>query len=76
MEVFRVVVQPAWAFSEDFDVNALKQAHRFPCDADFLDALAVMPQASGIALGFDRLVMLATGAERIDQVIWTPVVET
>ncbi len=35
-----------------------------------------MPPASGIALGFDRLVMLATGAARIDQVIWTPVVET
>jgi lysyl-tRNA synthetase class 2 len=37
-------------------------------------ALAEMPQASGIALGFDRLVMLATGAQRIEQVIWTPVV--
>ena len=34
-----------------------------------------MPPASGIALGFDRLVMLATGAQRIEQVIWTPVVE-
>jgi lysyl-tRNA synthetase class 2 len=32
-----------------------------------------MPQASGIALGFDRLVMLATGAPRIDDVIWAPV---
>jgi lysyl-tRNA synthetase class 2 len=31
-----------------------------------------MPQASGIALGLDRLVMLATGAVRIDQVLWTP----
>ena len=31
-----------------------------------------MPQASGAALGFDRLVMLATGAARIEQVIWTP----
>jgi len=31
-----------------------------------------MPQASGSALGFDRLVMLVTGANRIDQVIWTP----
>jgi lysyl-tRNA synthetase class 2 len=34
-----------------------------------------MPEASGCALGFDRLVMLASGAERIEQVIWTPVVE-
>ncbi len=32
-----------------------------------------MPEASGIALGLDRLVMLAAGASRIDQVIWTPV---
>ena len=31
-----------------------------------------MPQASGVALGFDRLVMLASGAPRIDQVVWTP----
>jgi elongation factor P--(R)-beta-lysine ligase len=45
---------------------------RYPVDEDFLAALAVMPQASGIALGFDRLVMLATGATRIDQVLWTP----
>lgn len=48
---------------------------RYPVDEDFLAALAVMPQACGIALGFDRLVMLATGAERIEQVIWTPVAE-
>ncbi len=32
-----------------------------------------MPAASGIALGFDRLVMLATHAPGIDHVIWTPV---
>jgi lysyl-tRNA synthetase class 2 len=48
---------------------------RYPVDEDFLAALAAMPQASGIALGFDRLVMLATGASHIEQVIWTPVVE-
>ena len=35
--------------------------------------MAHMPPASGIALGFDRLVMLATGATRIEQVLWTPV---
>jgi lysyl-tRNA synthetase class 2 len=48
----------------------------YPLDEDFLAALAIMPQASGSALGFDRLVMLATGATRIDQVIWAPVAET
>ena len=31
-----------------------------------------MPAASGVALGLDRLVMLATGATHIDQVQWTP----
>ncbi|WP_113131980.1 EF-P lysine aminoacylase EpmA [Hyphomicrobiales bacterium] len=48
----------------------------YPLDEDFLAALAIMPEASGIALGFDRLVMLATGASRIDQVLWAPVAET
>ncbi|HEV2532865.1 EF-P lysine aminoacylase EpmA [Phenylobacterium sp.] len=46
---------------------------RYPIDEDFLAALAHMPPASGGALGFDRLVMLATGASRIDQVLWSPV---
>ncbi|MDT2020688.1 EF-P lysine aminoacylase EpmA [Methylocella sp. CPCC 101449] len=45
----------------------------YPLDEDFLDALASMPPASGIALGFERLVMLAAGAQRIEQVIWSPV---
>lgn len=45
---------------------------RYPLDEDFLAALASMPQASGVALGFDRLVMLASGAQRIDEVVWTP----
>jgi lysyl-tRNA synthetase class 2 len=48
---------------------------RYPIDEDFLAALAHMPPASGAALGFDRLVMLATGASHIEQVIWTPVGE-
>ena len=48
----------------------------YPIDEDFLAALAHMPPASGAALGFDRLVMLATGAQRVDQVMWTPVIDT
>ncbi len=47
----------------------------YPIDEDFLQALAIMPEACGIALGFDRLVMLATGAAHIEQVIWTPVAQ-
>ncbi len=47
---------------------------RYPIDEDFIAALAHMPPASGAALGFDRLVMLATGATHIEQVLWTPVV--
>ena len=46
---------------------------RYPMDEDFLAALEHMPEASGVALGLDRLVMLATGASHIDQVQWTPV---
>jgi lysyl-tRNA synthetase class 2 len=45
----------------------------YPLDEDFLAALAEMPEASGAALGFDRLMMLACGAERIEDVQWTPV---
>ena len=48
---------------------------RYPLDEDFLAALAQMPDACGIALGFDRLVMLATGARRIEEVLWAPVAE-
>ena len=45
---------------------------RYPFDEDFLAALAMMPPACGIALGLDRLVMLATGAARLDEVLWNP----
>ena len=60
-------------FAAAMDEKEHIHGERYPVDEDFLDALARMPQASGIALGFDRLVMLTTGADRIEQVIWTPV---
>jgi len=62
-------------FEADMDEKARLYGERYPIDEDFLAALAQMPPASGAALGFDRLVMLATGAARIDQVLWTPVAE-
>ena len=87
-ELYACGVELANAFGELTDVAEQRRrfeaamiekrrihGERYPMDEDFLAALAQMPQASGIALGFDRLVMLATGAQRIEQVIWTPVVE-
>ncbi len=59
-------------FNEAMDEKARRYGQRYPLDEDFLAAVALMPQASGVALGFDRLVMLASGALRIDQVMWTP----
>ena len=87
-ELYACGVELANAFGELTDVAeqrtrfesamAEKQrihGERYPIDEDFLTALAQMPEACGIALGFDRLVMLATGAARIEQVIWAPVIE-
>jgi elongation factor P--(R)-beta-lysine ligase len=59
-------------FMQAMDEKQRRYAERYPLDQDFLDAVAQMPEASGVALGFDRLVMLASGALRIDQVVWTP----
>lgn len=88
-ELYACGVELANAFGELRDVNEQRArfemamtekerlyGERYPIDEDFLAALAGMPPASGIALGFDRLLMLATGAQRIDQVIWAPTVET
>jgi elongation factor P--(R)-beta-lysine ligase len=61
---------------EEMELKQRIYGERYPIDEDFLSALGHMPPASGCALGFDRLVMLATGAERIDQVIWTPLSES
>lgn len=49
-----------------------RYGERYPLDEEFLCAVAEMPEASGVALGFDRLVMLASGAVRVDQVVWAP----
>jgi lysyl-tRNA synthetase class 2 len=59
-------------FSAAMDEKQRLYGERYPLDEEFLGAMAHMPQASGVALGFDRLVMLASGALRIDQVVWTP----
>ncbi|AMN45336.1 EF-P lysine aminoacylase EpmA [Rhodoplanes sp. Z2-YC6860] len=60
-------------FEEAMAERRRRYGEDYPIDHDFLAALAQMPPASGIALGLDRLVMLATGATRIEQVLWAPV---
>ncbi|WP_454647914.1 EF-P lysine aminoacylase EpmA [Bradyrhizobium liaoningense] len=59
-------------FTESMTEKQRRYGEAYPLDEDFLAAVAAMPEASGVALGFDRLVMLASGATRIDQVVWTP----
>src|SRR5450755_1313007 len=84
-EVYACGVELANGFGELTDANEQRRrfglamdekqrryGDRYPLDEDFLAAVAKMPQASGVALGFDRMVMLASGASRVDQVVWTP----
>jgi len=59
-------------FEMEMDEKERVYSERYPLDDEFLSALADMPPASGTALGFDRLVMLATGARKIEDVLWTP----
>jgi len=58
-------------FMQAMDEKQRRYGERYPLDEEFLDAVGQMPEASGVALGFDRLVMLASGAARIEQVVWT-----
>lgn len=72
---FGELTDPAEQRARLIEAMAEKQkryGQTWPIDEDFLAALADMPPASGVALGFDRLVMLAAGARHIDDVLWTP----
>lgn len=55
----------------EMDIKERLYGERYPLDEDFIAALEYgMPPSGGIALGVDRLVMLATGAKTIDDVLW------
>jgi lysyl-tRNA synthetase class 2 len=61
-------------FHADRAKKAALYGETYPIDEDFLAALAHgLPECAGIALGFDRLVMLLTGADDITEVLWAPV---
>jgi lysyl-tRNA synthetase class 2 len=59
-------------FAADRARRAALGGPTWPLDEDFLAAVAHLPSCAGIALGFDRLVMLATGAIRLQDVTWLP----
>jgi len=65
-------VQQRARFEKEMAKKERVYGRRYPLDEAFLDALSHMPPASGVAMGFDRLVMLATSAPNIDSVLWTP----
>jgi len=61
-------------FEADMALKERLYGFRYPIDEDFLLALELgYPESSGIALGVDRLVMLACGAERLGDVLWAEV---
>jgi lysyl-tRNA synthetase class 2 len=62
-------------FESDMARKQALYGERFSIDEDFLAAVGAMPEAAGMALGFDRLMMCATGAERIEDVLWAPVAD-
>jgi elongation factor P--(R)-beta-lysine ligase len=73
---FHELIDPAEQrrrFAADMEEQRRIYGTSAPIDEDFLAALAEMPDASGAALGFDRLIMLATGADQVESVQWTPV---
>jgi len=87
-EIFLCGVELANGFGELTDANEQRRRliaqmdgkdriyhERYPIDEDFISALRIMPPSCGVALGLDRLVMLAAGATHIEQVMWAPVAE-
>jgi lysyl-tRNA synthetase class 2 len=59
-------------FEAEMDLKEARYGERWPLDDELLEALEEMPETSGVALGFDRLVMLAAKARRIEDVLWSP----
>jgi lysyl-tRNA synthetase class 2 len=59
-------------FEADMALKESLYGERYPLDESFLSALQHgMPESAGIALGIDRLAMLASGADDIKDVLWS-----
>lgn len=63
--------EQAQRFSAEMDMKEKLYGERYPVDDDFLEALEYgLPPSGGIALGIDRLVMLCSGRDNIEDVLW------
>lgn len=61
-------------FKEEMALKKQLYGEEYPIDPEFIEALEYgLPESGGIALGIDRLVMLAMGVDDIRQVLWVPV---
>ena len=60
---------------EEQDLRAALGREVFPLDEEFLGALDRIGEAGGVALGFDRLLMLLTGKRSIEEVLLFPAAE-
>jgi len=60
-------------FADDMALKAQIYGESYPIDEDFLSCLPYIKETAGAALGFDRVAMLACGADTIEDVQWTPV---
>ena len=59
-------------FEADNAERAKLSLHVMPIDEYLLAALPKMPECSGIALGIDRLLMIATNQMKLEKVITFP----
>ena len=60
-------------YNEEMSTKKKLYGEIYPPDEEFFKALEHMPDSAGIALGIDRLVMLATDTDDISDVLWAPV---
>jgi lysyl-tRNA synthetase class 2 len=61
-------------FERDQKLKNYLYGEAYPIDEDFLNAVGNLPDCAGIALGFDRLVLLTTHAPCLSEVLWLPVI--
>lgn len=58
-------------FKEDKEKKEKLYGESYPIDEEFIEAIGEINSATGIAMGIDRLIKLATGAEKISDIMWS-----